>query len=336
MDPASEKGLRRGADEALRGLLAHAPTIRRPSERNKLQPHAPSQTGTLSGIPILFGIRDWYGTCVALATMLTRRHSNRTLHRSRWLAALVAVAATGLLSCTAWARDAGDPIHMTYEEGDLAGYSDIFASDGQQPLGIVEYVQRRKGDVLEAKRIAYFADGSSDEDSAEVKIGKTLLTLRGRSIIRDASGQTTVDMRIDVTKGHVTGFYGFDKERKDFDEHGDIPPGTYFGPLINLVLKNFDANAEGGRLVFHTIVPTPGPRQIDMEVIRQDKITLHRPGHDVAAVSFMMRPTVNPILSPIVHMMAPETHFFFTPTQPPALARFEGPRNYANQAIRIE
>jgi hypothetical protein len=50
----------------------------------------------------------------------------------------------------------------------------------------------------------------------------------------------------------------------------------------------------------------------------------------------MMRPTVNPILNPIVHMMAPETRFFFTPTQPPALARFEGPHNHANQPIRIE
>jgi hypothetical protein len=50
----------------------------------------------------------------------------------------------------------------------------------------------------------------------------------------------------------------------------------------------------------------------------------------------MMRPTVNPILNPIVHMIAPETHFYLTRTQPPAVARFEGPRNYAGQAIRLE
>jgi hypothetical protein len=134
----------------------------------------------------------------------------------------------------------------------------------------------------------------------------------------------------------VTGFYGLDKERKDFDEHGEIPPGTCFGPLINLVLKNFAANAEGGRVVFHTIVPTPGPRQIDMEVVRQEQVTLPRPGHGIPTVKYMMRPTVNPILNPIVHMIAPETHFFLTPTQPPAMARFEGPRNYAGQDIRLE
>ncbi len=203
-------------------------------------------------------------------------------------------------------------------------------------LGVVEYVQHRKGDILEAKRVAYFADGSSDEDSVEAKVGKTLRAVRGHSIIRDTSGRTTVDMRIDVAKGVVTGFYGLDKDRKEFDEHGDIPQGTYFGPPINLVLKNFDANAERGRLVFHTIVPTPGPRQLDMEVIRQDPKDVPRPGHDIQAVGFMMRPTVNPILNPIVHMIAPETHFFLTPTQPPALGRFEGPRNYAGQSIRIE
>jgi hypothetical protein len=285
---------------------------------------------------MLFHIRAWYGTCEDLAIMLTHHHPSRRLRSSGVPPALVAVAAVLVLSSIALARDAGDPIRMAYAEGDLAGYTGIFAPDTRQPLGIVEYVQRRKGDVLEARRVAYFADGSSDEDSAEAKVGKTLRALRGRSIIRDTGGRTTVDMHIDVAKGVVTGFYGLDKERQDFDEHGDIPQGTYFGPLINLVLKNFDANAESGRLVFHTIVPTPGPRQLDMEVIRQDRITLRRPGHDVPAVGFTMRPTVNAILNPIVHMIAPETHFFLTPTQPPALARFEGPRNYAGQAIRIE
>ena len=254
----------------------------------------------------------------------------------RLACAVFGVAIACVLPSAALARDAGEPIRTIYTEGDLAGYSGIVAPDTQQPVGVVEYVQRRKGDVLEATRVAYFVDGSSDEDTAEAKLGKTLRTIRGRSIIRDASGRTTVDMRIDVASGHVTGFYGLDKERKDFDEHGEIPQGTYFGPLINLVLKNFDANAEDGRLVFHTIVPTPGPRQLDMEVIRQQEVTLRRPGHDIQAVQYMMRPTVNPILNPIVHLIAPETHFYLSRTRPPAMARFEGPRNYAAQAIRLE
>jgi hypothetical protein len=282
----------------------------------------------MTWISMLFDIRSWYGTCEDLATMPNLF--------SRLACTVLPAAVVCVLPFAALARDSAEPIRAVYVEGDLAGYSGIVAPDTQQPLGVVEYVQRRKGDVLETRRVAYFTDGSSDEDTAEVKLGKTLRTIRGRSIIRDASGRPTVDMRIDVASGHVTGFYGLDKERKDFDEHGEIPPGTYFGPLINLVLKNFDANAEGDRLVFHTIVPTPGPRQLDMEVIRQEEVTLHRLGHDIQAVKYMMRPTVNPILNPIVHMIAPETNFYLTRTQPPAMARFEGPRNYAGQAIRLE
>jgi hypothetical protein len=106
--------------------------------------------------------------------------------------------------------------------------------------------------------------------------------------------------------------------------------------LVNLVLKNFDANADGGTLVFHTVVPTPGPRQIDMEVKREDASAITRPGGDVRVVRHLMRPTINPILDPIVHMMTPETNFFMTRNVPPALARFAGPRNYAGQEIRIE
>lgn len=248
---------------------------------------------------------------------------------------LVPALALSLASVAA-ARDANDPIRMVYVEGDLAGYSNVFAKDGSQPIGFVEYVQHRKADTLEAKRVAWFNDGSSDEDSVVAKVGKTLRLVRGQSIIRDSAGAPTVDMNVDVAQGRVWGFYGQGKERQEFDERGEIAPGTYFGPLVNLVLKNFDANAEGGKLVFHTIVPTPGPRQLDMEVARGSASTIQRPGHAISVVQYVMRVTVHPILNPIVRMVTPETNFFQTSDVPPALVRFAGPRNYAGQEIRIE
>jgi len=246
-----------------------------------------------------------------------------------------------MLTALAWplvaaARDAGDPIRMAYDEGDVAGIVNIFPKDGSEPIGVIVYGQRRKGDTLETKRTAYFNDGSSDEDVAVAKVGKTLRTVRGESIIRDTAGQPIVDMHIDVGQGRVWGFYGQGKDRSDFDDHGEIPAGTYFGPLINLVLKNFDANAEGGKLVFHTVVPTPSPRKLDMEVSRGDATTIARPGHPVSVMQYVMRVTINPILNPIVHMVAPETNFFQTRDTPPAMMRFAGPRNYAGQEIRIE
>ncbi len=240
------------------------------------------------------------------------------------------------LAPRAGARDAGDPIKMAYDEGELTGFVNIFGKEGTDPIGVVHYNQRRRGDTLEAKRVAYFNDGSSDEDSAVAKIGKTLRTVRGESIIRNSAGETIVDMHVDVGAGRVWGFYGQGKDKTDFDERGELPPGTYFGPLINLVLKNFDANAEGGKLVFHTVVPTPSPRKMDMEVSRGDPSTVQRPGHPVPVVQYIMRVTVNPLLNPIVHMIAPDTSFFQTKDSPPAMVRFVGPRNYAGQEIRLE
>jgi hypothetical protein len=249
-----------------------------------------------------------------------------------WLAAVFALS----LASAASARDAKDPIRMAYVEGDLAGYTNIFAKDGTEPIGYVEYIQHRKGDTLEARRVAWFNDGSSDEDFTVAKVGKTLRLVRGQSIIRDTAGQPTVDMRVDVAQGRIWGFHGQGKDREEFDNRGEIPAATYFGPLVNLVLKNFDANAEGGKLVFHTVVPTPGPRQLDMEVARDSSSTIQRPGHPIPVVQYVMRVTVNPIVNPVVRMVAPETNFFQTNGSPPALARFAGPRNYAGQEIRIE
>jgi hypothetical protein len=41
-------------------------------------------------------------------------------------------------------------------------------------------------------------------------------------------------------------------------------------------------------------------------------------------------------LAPIIRMFAPETTFLVQAGAPPSLARFDGPRNFAGQKIRIE
>src|SRR4029453_9717434 len=101
---------------------------------------------------------------------------------TRWLVTLLALS----VASAALARDAKDPIRLAYVEGDLAGYTNVFAKDGTEPIGYVEYIQHRKGDTLEARRVAWFNDGSSDEDVTVARVGKTLRLVRGQSIIRDA------------------------------------------------------------------------------------------------------------------------------------------------------
>ena len=81
-------------------------------------------------------------------------------------------------------------------------------------------------------------------------------------------------MTIDVAGGRITGFSGLGDERQTYDERVELPPGTYWGPLIFIVIKNFEQNAADGRLVFRTVVATPKPRVFDMELLRQDGSTL--------------------------------------------------------------
>ena len=49
-----------------------------------------------------------------------------------------------MLTALAWplvaaARDAGDPIRMAYDEGDVAGIVNIFPQDGSEPIGVIVY-----------------------------------------------------------------------------------------------------------------------------------------------------------------------------------------------------
>lgn len=234
------------------------------------------------------------------------------------------------------ALEAGEPIRLKWVEGDLAGMTPIMSPDGKKQIGFVEYQQRRRGDLLETVRVARFVDGSSDEDHAQARVGARLESIKGRSIIRNTKGQTVVDITIDVAGGRITGFSGLGKDRETYDEREDLPPGTYWGALIFIVVKNFDINATDGRLVFRTVAPTPAPRSVDMELLRGDRTSVRKPGGTLDVVQYSLRPTINWLIDPIVHRIVPTTTFLVHPGQPPALARYAGPRNYAGQEMRLE
>lgn len=238
-----------------------------------------------------------------------------------------------LTAAPAAARSAGDPITLTWREGDVAGFSRILAPGAERTLGAVEFHQRREGDLLHMERVARFADGSSDIDVVTARVGTTLVTLRGRSEIRGTDGRPVVALDIDVAGGRIRGS-GRDGDR--WDEREALPPGTYFGPLLFLVLKNFDANADGDRVVFRTVAPTPAPRVLDMALVRLGPTTVPRAGGRVSVQRFALRPTVNVLIDPLLRLIAPTTEFLVRPGEPPALARFAGPRNYAGQEIWLE
>ncbi len=249
----------------------------------------------------------------------------------------------GLLLLTAVLRgqvagaESGQPITLHWLEGDVAGATTIWTADGKRVLGFIAYRQHRVGDTLTVERTAHFSDGSTDTDEATVRVGGRLESISGRSIIRDVKGKALVDVRIDIAGQRLRGFYvDEDRERHEVDDEVDIGPGTYWGPLFNLVVKNFDANATEGRLVIQSVLATPKPRVIDMELTREGTATLRRTGGAVDAHRLVMLPTVNFLIDPILQRLAPKTEFFVTDGAPPALARFDGPRNYAGKVIRIE
>jgi hypothetical protein len=191
------------------------------------------------------------------------------------------------------ARESGDPIRLKWTEGDVAGMTPILSPEGKT-IGFVEYHQHRRGDILEAVRVARFSDGSSDEDQVEARIdGDRLEGVRGRSLIRDESGEAIVDLTIDVPTGRITGFSGVGEDRETYDEEVELPPGTYWGPLIFIVVKNFEQNASENRLVFRTVAPTPSPRVIDMELTREGQTVVSRPGGRLDVERLTMRPTVH-------------------------------------------
>jgi hypothetical protein len=250
--------------------------------------------------------------------------------------AVVAVILAGMsFAPVAAFASPGDPVRLVWDEGDVAGVSTIYDSERRE-IGYIDYRQQRRGDRLTSVRVARFRDGSSDEDTAEARINGVLEAVSGRSIIRNERGEVTVDVAIDVAAGRITAAWGTGADRQTTDERITLPKGTYWGPLIFIVLKNFEANASDGRVVFRTVVPTPRPRVLEMALTRRHAEILERIGMHLQAERFDLTPTLHWALDPIVRLIAPEAAFWMAPGAPPSLARFRGPRNYARQGILIE
>ena len=249
--------------------------------------------------------------------------------------ALVAALLPGM-AIAADVRAPGDAIRLAWREGDVAGHTAILApADGATTIGVVEYQQHVDGDVLEATRVSRFADGSADEDVATARIAGVLEAMAGRSIVRAPNGRPVVDVRIDVRGGRLTGFFEDGGRRREVDETVALPPGTYWGPLVFLVVKNFAANATDGRVRFQTVVPTPQPRVLTMELVRHGVRRLTRMGTTLDVEEYQLRPTLGWLVDPIVQRLVPTTTFLVEPTRPPSLAEYAGPRNYTGQEIRL-
>jgi hypothetical protein len=266
---------------------------------------------------------------------IDRRRRRLVMPATRAMTCLALVALAAALGARAVdAREAGTGITLAWTEGDVAGQTAI-AGEGGKTVGVVLYHQHRRGDLLECTRVSRFEDGSSDEDSAVARVNRTLVALRGRSIIRNQKGRPIVDFTIDVAAGRLTGFYD-DGSRHEVDEQTTLEPDTYWGPLIFVVVKNFDANAADERVVFKTIAPTPKPRVLTMELVRTGRTRLRRMGDDVGVERFTLRPTFGWLVDPILHRFVPTTEFLVEPGAPPSLARYAGPRNYAGQEIVLQ
>jgi hypothetical protein len=73
-----------------------------------------------------------------------------------------------------------------------------------------------------------------------------------------------------------------------------------------------------------------------LHYLAQGNSVVVRPGGKLDVEKFAMRPTINWLVDPIIQRLVPTTEFYVRTGEPPALARYEGPRNYAGQEIRLE
>src|SRR5439155_12784799 len=173
----------------------------------------------------------WSGTAKAHGEIARRAACTRVDEvgdeEGGWRRLVLVGGALVMAASPAWPRSAGDPVRVVWDEGDVAGVASIYGPDGGEQIGLVEYRQTRRGDLLRCVRVARFRDGTRDEDEATARVSGTLEAVAGRSIIRDRDGEATVEVTIDVAGVPVQGPWGRGPDRHTLDRRVALPRGTY-------------------------------------------------------------------------------------------------------------
>jgi hypothetical protein len=181
-----------------------------------------------------------------------------------------------------------------------------------------ELVQTSTGPRVTSRLSFYFRDGSRYDETAVFSQKAAFRLIQDRLQERGPSFPRTLDMTIDMSKGHIHVDYSDDGKQKAADKQIDLPPDLANG-LIPVLLKNVDRDRPPQSLPF--IVATPEPQLIHLEIEAARPERFSKDDDRRLVTEYVLKPDIGGVkgfLAPLVGKQPPDARVWVLGGDAPA------------------
>lgn len=232
----------------------------------------------------------------------------------RLSSALCLLLATGAVLASA------EPVRVRYPQGSTHGFVSLKATDGRT-VATGEVLETVRGDVVTARLVFHFRDGSVDDDVTVFAQRGTFHLISDHHIQRGPSYPKPIDMLIDTASGQVTSRA---PDGKVTQEHMDLPADLANGLPPNLLLNILPSVAE---TKISYLAPGAKPRLIHLSIRPAGNVAFKVGGVRRTANDFLIHVElggVTGVVAPLIGKQPSDYHIWIMPGNPPAFIREEG------------
>lgn len=230
-----------------------------------------------------------------------------------------------LFICACGLTAPADPIPVHYQQGAIRGFLELRAENGQV-LASGDSIQFAKGDVVTARTLFHFKDGSIDDETTVFSQRNNFRLISDHHIQKGPYFPHPMDVMIDARKGEVTvRSTGKDGNVETKTDHIDLPSDLANG-MVPVIIANISPDAP--RTEVSMLIATPKPRLVKLVISPQGEDPFSAGGASHQSTHFQIKVElggVAGVVAPLVGKKPPDIQLWIIGGKAPIFIREQGP-----------
>jgi hypothetical protein len=226
----------------------------------------------------------------------------------------------------------GEQIKVVHPAGSAHGFVEVTTGDGQR-IALGDLLQRAHGTVVRSELIMRFTDGSLDDETTLYSQRDVYRFISDHHVQRGPSFPKPLDVTIDARRQLII---STDPSGKVRTVHFDMPPDTYNGMAVTLLMNVSPANPETKIAV---VAPGDKPRIVHLSVTNAGQVPFTIGGSPQTATDYRVHVEIGGVagvIAPLIGKEPLDYHVWLVTGPDPAFIREEGQLYQGGPVWRIQ
>lgn len=198
-----------------------------------------------------------------------------------------------------------EPVRVLERQGAIHGFLLLYDDHGKE-IAVGDQTNQVHGNVIHARTIFHFRDGSIDDEETIYRQGSTFELLRDHHIQKGPAFAKPLDLTVDVRKNEVSWIDLSGKDAQPKSQHMKLPRDLANG-MIPLLVQNFPQGAADLTAAMVVFASKPRLVTLDIKPDGSDKVLLGSSGRDAEKFDVHLKlQGVAGLVAPIIGKQPPD------------------------------